>query len=114
VIETQIVSATAAGALPQYFLGLAAEVMLAAGRPADCIAYLDRAIAAIDEPGVGFYLPEIYRLRGECLLALDRDRKEEARLAFETAREIAQRQGAMIFEHRARASAVEVNLGTNV
>jgi tetratricopeptide (TPR) repeat protein len=114
VIETEIDSATAAGALPQYFLGLAAEVMLAAGRPADCIAYLDRAIAAIDEPGVGFYLPEIYRLRGECLLALDRDRKEEARLAFETAREIAQRQGAMIFEHRARASAVEVNLGTNV
>jgi class 3 adenylate cyclase/tetratricopeptide (TPR) repeat protein len=114
VIETEIDSATAAGALPQYFLGLAAEVMLAAGRPADCIAYLDRAIAAIDEPGVGCYLPDIYRLRGECLLALDRDRKEEARLAFETAREIAQRQGAMIFEHRARASAVEVNLGTNV
>jgi class 3 adenylate cyclase/tetratricopeptide (TPR) repeat protein len=114
VIEAEINGATAAGALPQYFLGLAAEVMLAAGRPADGIAYLDRAIAAIDEPGVGFYLPEIHRLRGKCLLALDRDRKEEARLAFETAREIAQRQGAMIFERRARSSLVEVNLGANV
>ena len=40
------------------------------------LAHLDHAIAGIDEPGVGFYLPEIYRLRGECLLALDRDNKE--------------------------------------
>ena len=42
------------------------------GRSAEGLALLDRAIAAIDEPGVGFYLPEIYRLRGECLLALGR------------------------------------------
>jgi hypothetical protein len=39
---------------------------------------LDRAIAAIDEPGVGFYLPEIYRLRGECLLALGRENPRSA------------------------------------
>ena len=108
LIDAEIGNATAVGPLPQYYLGLAAEVLLAAGRPADGLAHLDRAIAGIDEPGVGFYLPEIYRLRGECLLALDRDNKDEARPAFATARDIARRQGAVIFERRAEASLAEL------
>jgi tetratricopeptide (TPR) repeat protein len=107
----QIGNATAVGPLPQYYLGLAAEVLLAAGRPADGLAHLDRAIAGIDEPGIGFYLPEIYRLRGECLLALSRDNKDEARSAFVAARDIANRQGAVIFERRAEASLSELRNG---
>jgi tetratricopeptide (TPR) repeat protein len=103
-IDAEIGNATAVGPLPQYYLGLAAEVLLSAGRPADGLAHLDRAIAGIDEPGVGFYLPEIYRLRGACLLALSRDNKDQARSAFATARDIATRQGAVIFERRAEAS----------
>jgi predicted ATPase len=114
LVDEEINKATAAGPLPQYYLGLAADVLLAAGRAADGLVHLDRAIAGIDEPGVGFYLPEIYRLRGECLLALDRANKEEARRAFTTARDIARRQGAVIFERRAEASLSEVgNLGTD-
>jgi tetratricopeptide (TPR) repeat protein len=108
VIDAEIANATAVGPLPQYYLGLAAEVLLAAGRPAEGLAHLDRAIAGIDEPGIGFYLPEIYRLRGACLLALGRDNKNEALAAFATARDIAQRQGAVIFERRAEASLSEV------
>jgi class 3 adenylate cyclase/tetratricopeptide (TPR) repeat protein len=104
LIDAEIANATAAGPLPQYYLGMAGEVLLAAGRPADGLAHLDRAIAAIDEPGVGFYLPEIYRWRGECLLALGRDRKDEARQAFATARSVARQQGAVIFERRADAA----------
>jgi class 3 adenylate cyclase/tetratricopeptide (TPR) repeat protein len=103
-IDAEIDNATAGGPLPQYYLGLAAEVLLSAGRPADGLAHLDRAIVGIDEPGVGFYLPEIYRLRGACLLALSRDNKDEARSAFVTARDIARRQGAVIFERRAEIS----------
>jgi tetratricopeptide (TPR) repeat protein len=110
VMDAEIGNATAAGPLPQYYLGLAAEVLLAAGRPADGLAHLDRAIAGIDEPGIGFYLPEIYRLRGECLLALSRNNKDEAASCFATARNIARRQGAAIFERRAEASISEVNL----
>jgi hypothetical protein len=49
-------------------------------------------------------LPEIYRLRGACLLALGRDSKDETRAAFTTALDIAQRQGAVILERRAEAS----------
>jgi class 3 adenylate cyclase/tetratricopeptide (TPR) repeat protein len=107
-IDAEIGNATAVGPLPQYYLGLAAEVLLAAGRPADGLAHLERAIAGIDEPGVGFYLPEIYRLRGACLLALSRDNKDGARSAFATARDIARRQGAVIFERRAEASLSEL------
>ena len=107
VIDAEIGNATATGPLPQYFLGLAGEALLAAGRAADGLAHLDRAIAAIDQPGVGFYLPEIYRLRGECLLALGRDRKAEAREAFATARDVARRQGAVLFERRAEARLAE-------
>jgi tetratricopeptide (TPR) repeat protein len=106
-IDAEIDNATAVGPLPQYYLGLAAEVLLAAGQPADGLGHLDRAIAGIDEPGVGFYLPEIYRLRGACLLALSRGKKDEARAAFATARDIARRQGATIFERRAEASLSE-------
>jgi len=94
--------------VPQYFLGLGGEVALNAGRPADGLAYADRALAAIDEPGVGFYLPEIYRLRGECLLAVDRNNKGEARHAFETAQAIARQQGATLFERAALASRSKV------
>jgi class 3 adenylate cyclase/tetratricopeptide (TPR) repeat protein len=110
-IDAEIGNATAVGPLPQYYLGLAAEVLLAAGRPADGLAHLERAIAGIDEPGVGFYLPEIYRLRGACLLALSRDSKVEARSAFAIARDIARRQGAVIFERRAEASLAELAIG---
>lgn len=108
LIDAEIVKATAVGPLPQYYLGLAAEVLLAAGRPADALGHLDRAIAGIDEAGVGIYLPEIYRLRGACLLALDRRNKAEARSAFATAADIARRQGAVMFERRAEASLSEL------
>jgi predicted ATPase len=104
VIDAEIANATAVGPLPQYYLGLAAEVLLTAGRPADALGHLDRAIAGIDEAGIGIYLPEIYRLRGACLLALDRRNKAEARSAFAIAVDIARRQGAVIFERRAQAS----------
>ena len=109
LIDAEIDNATATGPLPQYFLGLAGEVLLVAGRPADGLAHLDRAIAAVDEPGVGFYLPEIHRLRGECLLSLNRRNKAEARQAFTTARDDARQQGAKLFENRAAARLVEMD-----
>jgi hypothetical protein len=52
-------------------------------------------------------------LRGECLLALDRANKEQARQAFATAREIAKWQGAIVFERRAEAALAELTTITN-
>jgi predicted ATPase/class 3 adenylate cyclase len=108
LIDAKIAAATSAGPVPQYYLGVAAEVLLAAGRARDALAHLDRAIAGVEEPGVGFYLPEIHRLRGECLLALDRHNKDKARQAFTMASDIAQRHGAIIFQRRAAASLTEL------
>lgn len=101
LIDVNIERAAAVGQLPRYYRGIAAEILLAAGRPADGIAQIERAFATFDEPGVGFYLPELHRFRGLCLLALDRNNKDEARAAFKTAKEIADRQGAIIFARRA-------------
>jgi class 3 adenylate cyclase/predicted ATPase/energy-coupling factor transporter ATP-binding protein EcfA2 len=110
LVDAEIGNATATGPLPQYFLGLAAEVLLAAGRPADALTHLDRAIAAVEEPGVGFYLPELHRLRGECLLSLNRGHKTEARQALLTARDAARQQGATLFERRAAARLDELGM----
>jgi tetratricopeptide (TPR) repeat protein len=109
VIDAEIDNAITTSVFSYYYSGLAAEVLLAAGRPADGLAHLERAIAASDEPGVGFYLPEIHRLRGECLLSLSRRNKGKARQAFVTARDIARLQGATIFERRAKARLVEMS-----
>jgi class 3 adenylate cyclase/predicted ATPase len=108
LIDAEIDNATATAPFSQYFLGLAGEVLLAAGRPADGLAHLDRAIARIAEPGVGFYLPEIHRLRGECLLSLSRRNKAKARQAFMAARDVARLQGATLFELRAKTRLVEM------
>ena len=57
---------------------------------------------------MGLLLPEAYRVRGECLLAIDRMNKNEARDAFAKARDIAYRQGALVLAHRAEASLLRI------
>ena len=118
LIDAEIGNATAVGPLPQYYLGLAAEVLLAAGRPADALVHLDRAIAGIDEPGVGFYLPEIYRLRGACLLALTaatrtkRDQPSQPPSILPGAR--ARRSSSAARRHRCPSSPVSYHAGDAV
>ena len=108
LIDAEIEKATSAGSAMIYNLALAAEVLLTANRPGDGIALLDRVLRAIEEPGVGLYLSEAYRVRGECLLAIDRKNKNEAREAFARARDIAYWQGALVLAHRAEASLLHV------
>ena len=109
LIDREIDKATAAGPVPQYYLGLAAEVLLAAGRPADGLAHLDHAIATVDEPAWAFICP---RKSTACAAnACSRSaatEREEARQSFATARDVARQQGAVIFERRAEASLTEV------
>jgi len=49
----------------------------------------------------------LYRLRGECLPAVDRSNKDEARHAFAAARDIARQQGAALLERRAELALAE-------
>jgi len=108
MVGREIDRAVAVGPNSQHYLGLAGEVMLVAGRHAEAMALLDRALAANEEPEVGCYLPEIHRLRGVCLLAMDRSDGESARRAFATALAIANRQGAVVFARRAGVSLADV------
>jgi class 3 adenylate cyclase/tetratricopeptide (TPR) repeat protein len=107
-VERSIEQTVAVGPTAQQYLGIAGEVMMSGGRYRDALAFLDRGIEANEERDVGFYVAEIYRLRGICLLALDRANKDEARAAFVSAKEIAQRQGAIIFVQRAEAALADL------
>ena len=78
LVEREVERAVAVGPNGQRLLGLAAEIMLAADRHIEAMALLHRALSANEETHVGYYLAEIHRLRGECLLALDRDNEGEA------------------------------------
>ena len=111
IIDAEIEQTASTSPAVIYYLGLAGEVLLVANRPADGIALLNRALVGIEEPSVGFYLSEVYRLRGECLLAMDRKNKDEARQAFAVARDIANRQGVLILARRAEASLLRVANG---
>lgn len=100
-VERSIEQTVAVGPTAQQFLGIAGEVMMIGGRYREALGFLDRGVAANEERDVGPYIAEIYRLRGLCLLALDRNNKDEARAAFTAARDIARRQGANLFARRA-------------
>jgi hypothetical protein len=61
-------------------------------------------LPTIKEPGVGFFLPEIHRLRAECLLRLDPSNFDEAMREFELAIATAKQQQARVFWLRAAIS----------
>jgi class 3 adenylate cyclase/tetratricopeptide (TPR) repeat protein len=107
-VERSIEQTVAVGPTAQQYLGIAGEVMMSGGRHRDALAFLDRGIDANEERDVGFYVAEIHRLRGLCLLALDRANKDEARASFTTAKDIAERQGAALFARRAEAALAEL------
>jgi tetratricopeptide (TPR) repeat protein len=78
-----------------------AEVRAKAGRFADALSLLDEALQGVEAPGVGFYLPEVYRVRGECLLSFDPQDRESALYSLNLAAQIAKQQGARILRLRA-------------
>jgi hypothetical protein len=90
--------------LPQVYAGLLAGVRLAAGQPERALEPLDAILNAITEPGVGAYLPEIYRLRGECLLRLDPPHFGEAVGELQTSIGVAKQQQVRAFQLRAALS----------
>jgi predicted ATPase len=71
---------------------------------APALHLLDEFLGAVKEPGVGFYVPELHRLHGECLLRLDPDNVAVAVRSFETAIETATLQQAHIFRLAAAIS----------
>ncbi|MFI5010916.1 MAG: adenylate/guanylate cyclase domain-containing protein [Hyphomicrobiales bacterium] len=81
-----------------------AEALRLAGREAEALAVLNRALEDIVEPDTGYYLPELHRLRGELMLRLDPGNRDEALHAIGTGLDLATRLGARSLSLRAAVS----------
>ncbi len=79
-----------------YYLSLLAEAHGAAGRPERAVSLLDAAIATAVSTSEGWWLPELYRLKGEL------GARGQARASFQRALDLAQGQGSLALAARAR------------
>lgn len=115
VIRTEMELLAESGArlgAPQYG-ALLADTLLGANDVAGAAEALDRAFAAAAEYGENYYLAELHRLRGRCLLlrASDASAREQRRLVAEAqesfghAMSVASRQDARLFLLRAATDA---------
>ena len=95
--------AIGAGLFDSYFLGLLADVLIAADRLDDAIAALDEADAFVARSEERFWESALLRLRGE--IAVRRGDRAAAAALFERAIAVAERQGAKPLAALARASA---------
>ena len=100
--------------LPQFYAALLAGTRLEVGSAARAIEPLDTILSTVKEPGVGFFLPEIHRLRGECLLHLDGGSFDDAVREFETAIAFAKQQQEHVFRLRAAISLAQVYRGAGM
>lgn len=101
-MEAEFRRVSSLGPLPHYYAALLADIRMRAGKTALARELLDATLPTIKEPGVGFYVPELHRLRGECLLRSgDRDRALEE---LERALNFASAHGAKVLELRAAIS----------
>jgi predicted ATPase len=87
-----------------YSLALLAEACGRGGDFAEGLAVLARALTAVEETGIHIYEPEMYRLKGEFLLALDPANPAEVEASFRQAVAIARRHQAKSLELRATMS----------
>jgi predicted ATPase len=104
VMESEFARVSIMGPLPQHHAGLLASVRLEGGQAARALELLDTILSTVKEPGVGFFLPELHRLRGECLLRLDPRNFDHAAREIETAIATAEQQQARAFQLRAAIS----------
>ena len=84
-----------------HFLALLAEVSGRAGKIEEGLDALAEALRAVDDKGIGYYEPELHRLKGELLLARGPESSADAEACFRQAIAIARRQRARSLELRA-------------
>ena len=104
-MEAEYPRASAVGPMFRYYAALLAEAREKSGRFQDALALLAKTLETVTEAGVGFYISELYRLQGVCLLRADRGANaESALLSLRTGVEVARTQGATALELRAAVS----------
>jgi tetratricopeptide (TPR) repeat protein len=88
----------AIGPLTLVYVALFAEELLKAGEAAEGLMVIDHFIGTLKFP-FGYFLPDVYRVRGECLAELGRT--DEAVAELEQAGKMASNQGSELFALRA-------------
>jgi class 3 adenylate cyclase/tetratricopeptide (TPR) repeat protein len=101
LMEAEFTRATAIGPLFRYYAALLAEARAKFGKVSDALTVLRWALDTVTEPGIGFCVPELYRLQGVYLLRLDSDNQEEAMTSLQMAVDIAKQQKAALFQLKA-------------
>ncbi len=103
-MEAEFQRVSSLGPLPQYYAALLADIRLAAGKTGLARELLETTLPTIMEPGIGFYVPELHRLRGECLLQCGPANRDEALEELERALNFARARNATALELRAGIS----------
>jgi class 3 adenylate cyclase/tetratricopeptide (TPR) repeat protein/ABC-type transport system involved in cytochrome c biogenesis ATPase subunit len=85
------------------------EQLLKSGQTREALAMADDAITHLRFPDMGFALPELFRVSGDCLAALGR--RDEAVVQLTKAEAMAMRDGAGLFRLRAAASLYRADAG---
>jgi predicted ATPase len=84
-----------------YFLGLLAEAYGKEGKAQEGLDVVAEALKTVEDTGICFYEPEMYRLKGELLLARAPENPTDAEACFRQAIALARRQSAKSWELRA-------------
>jgi predicted ATPase len=85
-----------------YYQSMLAEGYLLAGRAEEALGLLNDALTVATS--TAWWVPELHRLRGECLLSMDTPRPDEASSSFRDALAVARSQGLRALELRAAVS----------
>ena len=101
-MEAQFARASAVGPFLRFYAGVLADGQQRLGRIDAALEVVRRALETVTEPGVGFFVSELHRIQGLCLLC--QGNADEAIGALRTAVEIARTQSATLLELRAAMS----------
>jgi predicted ATPase/DNA-binding winged helix-turn-helix (wHTH) protein len=100
-----------AGGFRTRFLGTLAEGLAGLGQSTEALGTIDQALAAAEEVGQRWYVPELLRLKGELLLREPRDQSfSRAENCFHRALEVAGQQGALYWELRSVISLAQLRM----
>jgi tetratricopeptide (TPR) repeat protein len=110
-MEAEFPRASAVGPYFRYYAALLAEGREKSNRFSEALALLSTTLESVTEPGVGFYISELYRVQGLCLLRAGESPNEEAAIqSLRMAVNVAREQGATLLELRATVSLARAEL----
>ncbi len=112
LMEAEYPRASAMGPLFRYYAAILAEARAKFGKVSEALTVLRSALETITEPGIGIFVPELYRLQGVYLLRLDSNNQEEATSSLQMALDIAKKQKAPLFQLKAAISMAEAASST--